>query len=233
MSPSCVQPNYPTATVGDDTPQHRSSDIGSAASYEVVECGQQASRVLIRHQKPNPHDLVHRLVFLDEKDESESPTSLGTYVSQLLDASECNYLSVDKPSNDSGAEMVVWQDQTCSASYLPVIPNQEVLSRLDNLRESGDRYVYPGGKGPVDAAFDDARRFLEGLSELKFHPKISLVADGEINFSWENDDVYIDLGFYGDGKGGSYYAEDSSGRKYYRDSFHPDKLPSEVADLIT
>ena len=233
MRPPCVQPNYSTATVGGGTPQHPSSDIGSAASYGDLGCGQQASRFLISRQKPDPLDLVHQLVFFEMKDKLGAPTSLGTQVNQLLDASERNFLSIEKPSSGSCAEMVVWQDQTCSAFWLPSIPNQEVLSRLDNLRESGDRYVYPGGKGPADAAFDDARRFLEGLSELKIHPKLSLVADGEINFSWENDDVYIDLGFYGDGKGGSYYAEDSSGRKYYRDSFPPDKLPREIAVLIT
>ena len=107
-----------------------------------------------------------------------------------------------------------------------------LLSRLDDLRKSGDRYVYPGGKRPVDAAFVDARLFLRNLAPLRITPTISLVADGEINFAWESDGVHIDLGFYGDGEGGSYYAEDSSGRQYHCDSFPPEELPHDIARLI-
>ena len=107
-----------------------------------------------------------------------------------------------------------------------------LLSRLDDLRKSGDRYVYPGGKRPVDAAFVDARLFLKNLVPLRITPTISLVADGEINFAWESDGVHIDLGFYGDGEGGSYYAEDSSGRQYHCDSFPPKELPHDIARLI-
>lgn len=135
------------------------------------------------------------------------------------------------PSLQDGLSLLTaWNDQ------LPGIwaPDEttELLSRLENLRRSGDRYVYPGGRRPDEAAFADARLFLEKLAPLKITPRITLVADGEISFGWQSDGIYIDLGFYGDGEGGSYYAEDGSGRKYHCDSFPPESLPDEIARLI-
>ena len=112
------------------------------------------------------------------------------------------------------------------------IANKDLIRELDELHHSGEANVYPGGKRPADAAFDDARRFIENLPPLTIRPEISMVVDGEINFSWKTNDVYIDLGFYGDGEGGSYFAEVSSGRKYYCDSFPPDELPKAIARLI-
>ena len=111
--------------------------------------------------------------------------------------------------------------------------HHKLIDRLEELRQSGDSYVYPGGTRPADAAFNDARLFIENLPVLAIEPAISLVVDGEINFSWKTDDIYVDLGFYGDGDGGSCFAEDCAGRKYYYDSFPADELPEEVARLIT
>ena len=85
----------------------------------------------------------------------------------------------------------------------------------------------------MDEAFEDAICFVEKLPPLVLQPRISLVIDGEVNFSWKTDEVYIDLGFYGDGEGGSYFAEDSAGHKYYGDSFPPGELPQEIVQLIS
>ena len=113
-----------------------------------------------------------------------------------------------------------------------VARNQELLETLDRLSKSGDYYVYPGGQIPNDEAFNDARRFVESLPRLRLVPKVVLIVDGEVNFSWETDRIHIDLGFHGDGEGGSYFARDESGTKYYCDSFDPDELPDEVLRLI-
>ena len=116
-------------------------------------------------------------------------------------------------------------------SPVPVI-NERLRNALEHLRVSGDSYVYPGGQIPNQEAFNDARLFVLSLPLLKIVPKISLVVDGEVNFKWNNNGSHIDLGFYGDGEGGSYFAKDPSGRKYYCDSFSASELPEEILCLI-
>lgn len=148
--------------------------------------------------------------------------------------------NVDRDYSSGEPSLVDIQDRsrllTASYGQLPGIWEtdvaNELLVRLENLRRSGDRYVYPGGMRPVEAAFADARLFLESLAPLRITPKISLVSDGEINFAWDGEGIYVDLGFYGDGEGGSYYAEDSSGNRYHCDSFAPEQLPHDVARLV-
>ena len=66
---------------------------------------------------------------------------------------------------------------------------------------------------PADAAFEEARMFVENLlpsALLSVH--MSMAADGEINFSWDTEQVDIDLGFYGT-RPCSYYAEDKIKQK--------------------
>ena len=55
-----------------------------------------------------------------------------------------------------------WRDQLPGNWESDV--TDKLLSRLDDLRRSGDRYVYPGGKRPVDAAFVDAGLFVRNLA---------------------------------------------------------------------
>ena len=55
-------------------------------------------------------------------------------------------------------------------AYLKPLANRELIDRLEELRQSGETYVYPGGRRPVEAAFEDARRFLENLPELVRKP---------------------------------------------------------------
>lgn len=146
-------------------------------------------------------------------------------------------------SSQSGQIMEFWVDRVrpieplfvCLGTRSPtplVARNRELVETLEHLHESGDYYVYPGGQIPNRKAFDDARRFIESLPTLRIVPTIALIVDGEVNFSWDTDGVHIDLGFHGDGEGGSYFAKDDSGRKYYCDSFAPDELPDEILRLI-
>ena len=112
-------------------------------------------------------------------------------------------------------------------------PEFNLRSIVKHLRASGDTYVYPGGKRPTERAFDDAELFAANLSKLRIHPKIGLVADGEINFLWKHGGVHVDLGFYGDGEG-SYYARDEHGSEYFCDSFPASEgLPAAIASLVS
>lgn len=112
-------------------------------------------------------------------------------------------------------------------------PQISLRSKMEQLRASGDTYVYPGGKRPAEQAFDDAELFVANLPKLRLYPKIGLVADGEINFLWKDGGIHIDLGFYGDGDG-SYYARDEHGREYFCDSFSAsDGLPTPIASLVS
>ncbi len=113
-----------------------------------------------------------------------------------------------------------------------VASNRWLLSKLEDLRSSGDSYVYPGGRRPSETAFRDAGLFILKLPTLSMYPKVALVADGEINFLWKHGTVHVDLGFYGDGEG-SYYARDKNGSEYFCDGFPASKgLPAEIASLF-
>lgn len=112
-------------------------------------------------------------------------------------------------------------------------PGGNLRSKVEQLRASGDTYVYPGGNRPTEQAFDDAELFVANLPKLRIYPNIGLVADGEINFLWKEGGVHVDLGFYGDGEG-SYYARDEHGREYFCDSFPASEgLPAPIASLVS
>lgn len=52
---------------------------------------------------------------------------------------------------------------------------------------------------PSEAAVNEALRFLDLLSPRVPLPVVGRADDGEINFFWRRDGVFIDVGFYGDG----------------------------------
>ncbi len=63
----------------------------------------------------------------------------------------------------------------------------------------------------------DAVSFAERLPvQMRVRPHISLADDGEVNFSWSQDGIWIDLGFYGTGTY-SFYARDKSGQEWSGD----------------
>ena len=53
---------------------------------------------------------------------------------------------------------------------------------------------------PTDDAVREALRFLDLLPPQIRSPHIGAADDGEINFSWIADGVFIDVGFRGDGQ---------------------------------
>ena len=92
-----------------------------------------------------------------------------------------------------------------------------LLERLAELRSIPEEQRWPGADWPVDEAFLDAGKFTERLPvPIKVAPHISLADDGEVNFTWSQDRIWIDLGFYGTGTF-SFYARDKDGKDLFGD----------------
>jgi len=109
-------------------------------------------------------------------------------------------------------------------------------SLLDRLREWQQKPEDwgPGTRWPAEQAFEEAIAFVSKLPESAL-PELDMgiAEDGEINFSWNTDDIIIDLGFYGT-RPCSYFARDKrDGRKMRDSAFDPaDGLPDELRALF-
>ena len=165
---------------------------------------------------------------------SHFPVKYHNWTDQL----EFKFKSADGGNDESGDSLYTPRPPTGLVEIIDsrfdaiVDSNLPLLVDLYRLRNAGDLYVYPGGRRPTDLAFSEARFLVSKLPSLRIIPEISLVADGEVNFLWNDNDVYIDLGFYGTGEG-SYYARDSDSREYFCDRFPvKEGLPCEVAVLV-
>lgn len=82
-------------------------------------------------------------------------------------------------------------------------PEDYLHRALEGMKEAIPRSHDSQMTAPSEQAFSDAHEFISCL-DLNgcAMPEIELIGDGEINFSWELDDdnLQIDLGFYGTGK---------------------------------
>ena len=123
-----------------------------------------------------------------------------------------------------------------STTTKPACMRDHLLARLTELCADREKHTYPGGTAPNDQAVQDALSFVGAMpANLRAMPVISLVVDGEVNFAIQHRGLYLDLGFYGDGEGGSYYAEHRIGNrteKYHADDFPPADPPSDLLRLI-
>lgn len=113
-----------------------------------------------------------------------------------------------------------------------------LTSRLKAYRDMPEEDRWPAADWPADRAFRDAHTFIGclPLSSIPV-PEISLADDGEINFLWENENVYIDLGFYGTGTY-SYFARDKTRDKNKQDILGEDipaleGLPDRLKELLS
>ena len=103
---------------------------------------------------------------------------------------------------------------------LPVLradSTSTVLRQVDSLiaqvREFGaydkgwcGEHSYP----PSRSAINDAENFLRQYNwDQMILPVISMTSDGEINFIWIKDDLYVDLGFFGDQTYAFYWKRDN------------------------
>ncbi len=109
-----------------------------------------------------------------------------------------------------------------------------LLAQLREWRQTPEDYG-PDAHWPADQAFEEAEAFISKLP-LSAFPLLDMgvAEDGEINFLWENDDIEIDLGFYGT-RPCTYFARDKrDGRKIPGSDFDPsDGLPDQLEALLT
>ncbi len=112
-------------------------------------------------------------------------------------------------------------------------PDQQIESIRTRLKELQCRGPIPDTEPPAPAAFTDAKAFVERMPRpLRATPHISLAGDGEINFAWNGDRIYVDLGFYGTGTY-SFFARDLEGRKYHGDDVPARKpIPEALKQML-
>lgn len=83
---------------------------------------------------------------------------------------------------------------------------------------------------------NEGLRFLDSLPAGAPLPSVGRADDGEVNFFWAGEDIYVDVGFYGDGNIG-YYAEvaaagiDHGGNEDFADGALPRPLVSAIVAL--
>ena len=112
-------------------------------------------------------------------------------------------------------------------------PLLKLLVQLRMFQQTPEGERWPGAIWPNTQAFADARTFISRLplNEIPL-PEISLADDGEVNFFWKNDGVYIDLGFYGTGTC-SYFARGKDGLRHYGEATPASEgLPLEITALF-
>lgn len=110
---------------------------------------------------------------------------------------------------------------------------ERLLEQLDRLDTAPDGRAAAGTIRPCAQAFADAKAFVQRLPvESIPAPDIGLADDGEVNFLWIADDVYIDLGFYGT-ELYSCFARDRNGREILRDDLSAtDGLPGDIVEMF-
>ena len=118
-------------------------------------------------------------------------------------------------------------DDAARDMYLAAINK---IKQLGKYSEGWDGF---DAKAPTAKAVEDAEVFIRKLHHDRLQlPYISLAADGEINFLWNQHSMHLDLGFYGDGKY-SYYGRTATGEEYFEDDVHIDSpLPGPILMLL-
>ena len=116
---------------------------------------------------------------------------------------------------------------------MPTPQQWELLRRLDTAQAAPERERWPAADRPCEQAFADARSFIRRLPPCPIRlPNIGVADDGEVNFLWDSDGIYIDLGFYGTGTF-SYFARAEDGQKFYGDDLSASGiLPGNLVNLI-
>lgn len=109
-----------------------------------------------------------------------------------------------------------------------------LLKQLDRLAAASGNRAMAGTNRPCARAFADAQVFVQRLpADSSPTPDIGLADDGEVNFLWITDDVYIDLGFYGTGSY-SCFARDGNGQEILRDDLPAvGGLPDDIASMLS
>jgi hypothetical protein len=108
-----------------------------------------------------------------------------------------------------------------------------VIAKIRKLGTYHSGWNHLDSVAPSRATINDAERFARNLELSSIHlPHISAADDGEINFWWDRDGLYIDLGFFGDGSY-SFYARLPNGKEITEDEAPiAQSLPSELLSLL-
>ncbi len=92
------------------------------------------------------------------------------------------------------------------------------IMKVRGFRKYLDGWNGPDSIGPSDKAREEAEQFANSLDLDAIHPpEIGLADDGEINFFWDVNNLYLDLGFFGNGTY-SFYAKLPNGEEIIEDS---------------
>ena len=111
--------------------------------------------------------------------------------------------------------------------------NNRLVMQLKAIEHTEESERWPEAVWPPKKAFIDAFEFVKllPLSQIPT-PDISLANDGEINFYWNANGVYVDLGIYGTGTL-SYFAKKENERKIYGENIPADEgLPHDLKALL-
>jgi len=107
--------------------------------------------------------------------------------------------------------------------------NADIINSYQSYPLNWDGY---DGIAPSAETINDTLSFIAKLPYGVIEPRPGVSGDGEVSLFWENDDIYIDIGFLGDG---TYvlYARDSQGIEYFKDSVDlSGPLPTALLNLI-
>lgn len=108
-----------------------------------------------------------------------------------------------------------------------------LITRVRELAMLENGWYRSDSLAAAPQAIEDAERFLRkhDLQNL-VPPIISLSEDGEINFVWRTERLYLDLGFFGDGTY-TYYGKSVSGQVFMGDNApRSASLPHDLTALL-
>lgn len=105
---------------------------------------------------------------------------------------------------------------------------RSALNKLPLLPKNWDGH---GGVAPAIGAIEEAQLFASRLAPAAFEPAIEPSGDGEINFVWRSHDLYVEVGFDGDGEA-SYLIKSKDGATTFGE-FPASAIPAEVMAAIT
>ncbi|WP_257540627.1 hypothetical protein [Sphingobium sp. CFD-1] len=126
------------------------------------------------------------------------------------------------------------ESASSKAGALELGVGDELISKVREIGMMEDGWHRADSIGATPSAVNDAERFLRSIDWRRAEkPTISLSEDGEINFLWQNDTLYLDLGFVGDGTY-SFYGKSGDGKVFLGDDQQVgESLPAGLASLMS
>lgn len=155
----------------------------------------------------------------------------------LCDTADRSEIAILTVAGDDQSGEVTFAETTLQQLISSLPESSPTLNLLDQLRAlewtPGDER-WPGTVWPTSRAFQDAETFIRALPLHEIpSPIISIADDGEVNFLWRGDDVYIDLGFYGTGHF-SYFVRGGDGSRHHDDDvLASEGMPSGLVELFS